>query len=47
LNDRTVTFQLERDVYTGEELFIDYGFSYDRSMYGKPNSNDNDASTFN
>ena len=31
---RTVTFVLERDVYEGEELFIDYGLSYDRSMYG-------------
>jgi hypothetical protein len=31
---RTVTFSLERDVYEGEELFIDYGFSYDRSQYG-------------
>mmetsp|Transcript_41292 Transcript_41292/g.98877 ORF Transcript_41292/g.98877 Transcript_41292/m.98877 type:complete len:287 (-) Transcript_41292:1880-2740(-) len=31
---RTVTFILERDVYEGEELFIDYGLSYDRSMYG-------------
>lgn len=30
---RTVTFILERDVYEGEELFIDYGLSYDRSMY--------------
>jgi hypothetical protein len=34
-SDRTVTFQLERDVYEGEEFFIDYGFSYDRSFYGK------------
>ena len=31
---RTVTFILERDVYESEELFIDYGLSYDRSMYG-------------
>jgi hypothetical protein len=30
---RSVTFSLERDVYAGEELFIDYGLSYDRSMY--------------
>jgi hypothetical protein len=30
---RSVTFVLERDVYAGEELFIDYGLSYDRSMY--------------
>lgn len=33
-DDRKVTFILERDVYEGEELFIDYGLSYDRSMYG-------------
>ena len=33
---RTVTFVLERDVYEGEELYIDYGLSYDRSMYGGP-----------
>lgn len=31
---RSVTFALERDVLEGEELFIDYGLSYDRSMYG-------------
>lgn len=35
LNGRFVTFLLERDVFAGEELFIDYGLSYDRSMYGK------------
>jgi hypothetical protein len=33
--DRTVTFALERNVMAGEELFIDYGLSYDRSAYGK------------
>jgi hypothetical protein len=33
-DSRTVTFILERDVYEGEELYIDYGLSYDRSMYG-------------
>jgi hypothetical protein len=31
---RKVTFCLERDCYAGEELFIDYGLSYDRSCYG-------------
>ena len=31
---RQVTFMLERDVYEGEEFFIDYGLSYDRSQYG-------------
>lgn len=31
---RQVVFSLERDVYAGEELFIDYGLSYDRSNYG-------------
>lgn len=34
LQARTVTFLLERDCYAGEELFIDYGLSYDRSRYG-------------
>jgi hypothetical protein len=34
LKARTVTFTVERDVYEGEELFIDYGLSYDRSKYG-------------
>ena len=32
-SSRTVTFSLERDVYEGEELFIDYGLYYDRSRY--------------
>ena len=31
---RCVTFTMERDVFPGEELFLDYGLSYDRSMYG-------------
>jgi hypothetical protein len=35
---RSVTCCLERDVYAGEELFIDYGLSYDRSMYRPPPS---------
>lgn len=30
---RQVVFSLERDVYAGEEFYIDYGLSYDRSMY--------------
>ena len=34
LEGRFVTFALERDVEAGEEFFIDYGLSYDRSMYG-------------
>ena len=34
---RSVTFSLERDVFAGEELFIDYGLSYDRSAYGSGN----------
>jgi hypothetical protein len=34
LDDRAVIFSLERDVSAGEEFFIDYGQSYDRSMYG-------------
>ena len=31
---RQVVFSLERDVFAGEEFFIDYGLSYDHSMYG-------------
>ena len=31
---RSVLFRLERDVVAGEELYIDYGLSYDRSRYG-------------
>jgi hypothetical protein len=31
---RKVTFLLERDCCAGEELYIDYGLSYDRSHYG-------------
>jgi hypothetical protein len=31
---RKVTFLLERDCSAGEELYIDYGLSYDRSRYG-------------
>jgi hypothetical protein len=34
LADRTVTLSLIRNVYAGEELFADYGTSYDRSRYG-------------
>jgi hypothetical protein len=33
-NKRQVVFLLERDVFAGEEFFIDYGLSYDRSRYG-------------
>jgi hypothetical protein len=32
---RKVNFVLERDCCAGEELYIDYGLSYDRSHYGK------------
>lgn len=35
LSERKVTFVLERDVFPGEELFIDYGLYYDRSSYKK------------
>ena len=34
--NRSVVFSLERDVYPGEEFYIDYGPSYDRSGYGGP-----------
>lgn len=33
LNTRCVTFTFEQDVKAGDELFMDYGVSYDRSMY--------------
>lgn len=38
LESRRVVFSLLRDVYEGEELFMDYGLSYDRSGYGGPSS---------
>jgi hypothetical protein len=34
LKARKVTFLLERDCFAGEELYIDYGLTYDRSNYG-------------
>ena len=30
-----VLFVTERDLYQGEELFLDYGLMYDRSSYGR------------
>jgi hypothetical protein len=39
LADRTVTFVLERNVVAGEELFMDYGLTYDRSGYNNNNNN--------
>jgi hypothetical protein len=33
IQDRTVSFITERDIYNNEELFIDYGLYYDRSNY--------------
>lgn len=33
LKTREVVFSLSRDVYAGQELFMDYGLSYDRSAY--------------
>jgi hypothetical protein len=35
LDQRTITFVTERDVYENEELFIDYGLCYDRSRYSR------------
>ena len=32
-NERKVIFEVERDIYPNEELFIDYGLTYDRSQY--------------
>mmetsp|Transcript_2006 Transcript_2006/g.3050 ORF Transcript_2006/g.3050 Transcript_2006/m.3050 type:complete len:257 (-) Transcript_2006:1105-1875(-) len=34
LKTREVVFELSRDVYAGEELFMDYGLTYDRTTYG-------------
>ena len=34
LDAREVVFELSRDVYAGEELFMDYGLTYDRTTYG-------------
>ena len=34
LNTRKVTFSTSRDVVAGEELFMDYGLTYDRTGYG-------------
>lgn len=33
LNKREVVFELCRDVVAGEELFMDYGLTYDRAGY--------------
>jgi len=33
LEKQEVVFELSRDVYEGEELFMDYGLTYDRSRY--------------
>ena len=33
LSNRKVIFTLERDVIAGEELYIDYGLTYDRTKY--------------
>jgi len=36
LEKRQVIFSIARDVVQGEELFMDYGLTYDRSNYSKP-----------
>lgn len=37
LEKREIIFSLSRDVVAGEELFMDYGLTYDRSNYARPN----------
>ena len=37
LNKREVLFEVIRDINEGEELYMDYGISYDRSSYGSNN----------
>ena len=34
LDDREICFVASTDISLDEELFIDYGFTYDRSGYG-------------
>ena len=36
IDQRTVTFMTSRDVVEGEELFMDYGTTYDRGSYAPP-----------
>ncbi len=38
LSTRQVVFSLSRDVVAGEELFMDYGLTYDRTSYGPPST---------
>jgi hypothetical protein len=35
IKQRKVTFLSSRDIFSGEELFLDYGKTYDRTMYAK------------
>lgn len=35
LDTREVLFELIQDVMSGQELYLDYGLTYDRSMYGR------------
>ena len=35
VKQRKVTFLTSRDIVSGEELFLDYGKTYDRTMYAK------------
>lgn len=37
VKQRKVTFLTSRDIFSGEELFLDYGKTYDRTMYAKSN----------
>ena len=35
LDKREVVFTTLRDIFAGEELYLDYGLDYDRSGYGQ------------
>ena len=35
LENREVVFELIQDVVLGQELYLDYGLTYDRSAYGR------------
>ena len=44
LGKREVVFELVQDVVAGQELYLDYGLDYDRSMYGPMPGSDNGGS---
>ena len=43
---RTVTFTTSRNIYAGEELYMDYGITYDRATYRQGRDEDTDDEPF-